>query len=197
MADSGDLQMELLLLGPGHGLDDGVNGGNHVVQGEGLVVEDHFSALDFGDIQNIVNQTEQVVSRGHNFLGILPHLDGILRLVGQEGGKAQHRVHGRADVVGHVGEKHGLGLAGNLGGPQGLGQLLAVDFPLRLPLRPLALLLPPVPVVQEDAQGKCRQQRGHHNHDMLVDAPALLLDGLQGHIAHQENRPAVHRPHVV
>ena len=197
MSDAGHLQVELLLLRLGHGLDDGVHRGDYVPEGELLQIEHHLAALNLGDVQDIVDEAEEVLSGGHDLPGILPHLVRIVGVLGQEGGEAQHGVHGGADVVGHIGQEGGFGLAGDLGGPERLGQLLAVELPLRLLLPAQLFLLSPVDVVQADAQEEGRQQRAHHNHDMLVDRPPLLLDGLHRHIAHQENPPAVHRPHVV
>ena len=110
---------------------------------------------------------------------------------------AQHGVHGGADVVGHVGQEGGLRLAGNLGCLECLSQLLAVELPFLLPLPAQLFLLFPVQIVQGDAQGEGGQQRGHDDHDVLVDRPALLLDGLNRHIAHQEDGAAVYRPHVI
>ena len=195
--DAGCLQMKVLLSGFGHGLDDGVHGGNHVVQGEFLQVQHDFSALDLGDVQNVVDEAEKVLAGGHDLLGIFPDLGRILRVLGEEGGESQHRVHGRADVMGHVGEEGRLGLAGDLSGLEGLRQLLAVQLPLRLLLLPELILLPPAEVVQQDAQEEGRQHGGYHDENILADGSPLLLDGLDGHVAHQEDGAAVYRPHVV
>ncbi len=75
--------------------------------------------------------------------------------------------------------------------------MLAVEPPLLLLLLPQLILLPPVQIVQGDAQDKRRQHGEHHDHNVMVDRLPLLLDGLHRHIAHQEDRPAVDRPHVV
>ena len=85
----------------------------------------------------------------------------------------------------------------SLGGPEGLGQLLAVEPALLLLLPVQLILLPPAEIVEEDAQQKSDQHRGHHDENVLVDGPALLLDGLHGHVAHQKDGSAVHRPHIV
>ena len=37
--------------------------------------------------------------------------------------------------MGHIGEEGGLGIAGNLGGPQGFSQLAVVQLPFCLPFR--------------------------------------------------------------
>ena len=197
MADACHLQVELLLFRLGHGLDDGVRRGNHIAQGELLQIERYFSALNFRDIQNVVDQAEQVLSGGCDFPGIFSYLGRILRVPGQQRGKAQHRVHRCADVVGHVGQERGFGLTGNLGGPQRRRQLLTVDLPLRLPLPAQLVLLPPVDVVEENAQEEGHQHGEHNNGDVLVDGPALLLDGLHRLIAHQVDGPVVHRPHII
>ena len=195
--DARHLQMECLPLGPGHGLDDGVHRGDHVVKGKFLQVQHHLAALDLGYVQDVVDKAQEVLAGGHDLPCVFPDLGGVPRLVAQERREAQDRVHRRADIVGHVGKEGGLGLAGDLGGLQSLGQLLAVEPALRLPLPPELILLPAAQIVQADAQEKGRQHGDHDDDDVLTDRPPLLLDGLHGHIAHQEDRPAVHRPHVV
>ena len=197
VADACDLQVEFLVFGFCHGLDDRVYRGDDIVEGKFLQVQDDLAAFDLGDVQHIVDQAQQVLAGGGDFFGVLPDLGGVFRVLGQEGGEPQHRVHRRADIVGHVGQKHGFGLVGDLGGLEGLGQLLAVDPALVLLLPAQLLLLPPAAVVQGDAEEKGRQKRSHYDHDILVDGPALLLDGLHRHIAHQEDGPAVDRPHIV
>ena len=137
-----------------------------------------------------------MLARRHDFPRIFPYLGRILRIRRQKRGKAQDRVHGRADVVGHVGEEHGLGIAGYLGGLEGLGQLLVVNRPLLLPLLADFVLLPPVQVIQKDAQKECRQHSRHDDEKVLVHRLPLLLDGLHRHIAHQENRAVIYRPHI-
>ena len=68
---------------------------------------------------------------------------------------------------------------------------------LLLPLLSHPLLLPPADIVQQHAQEKRAQHSGHHQNDILINRPSLLLDGLHRNIAHQENTSPVHRPHIV
>ena len=147
MPDTGYLQMELLSFCLRHRLNHRIYRGYHIIQRKFFQVKHYFSALNFGDVQNIVNQAEEVLAGGCNFLGVLPHLGRILRLCGQKGGKSQHRVHRRADIVGHIGEKHCLGLTGNLRRPQSLRQLLAVELSLQLLFLMELILLSPVEVI--------------------------------------------------
>ena len=184
MADARHLHVELLPLGPGHGLNDRLHRGDHVVEGELIVGEHHLAALNFGHVQDVVDEAEQVLAGGHDFAGVLPHLGRVFRLLGQQSGEAQHRVHGRADIVGHIGQKRGFRGAGNLGGLERLGQLLAVEPTLLLPLLSHPLLLPPVEIIQQNTQEKRSQHDRHHHCDVLIHRPALLLDGFNRHIAH-------------
>ncbi len=59
-----------------------------------------------------------MVAGGHDFLEIALHLLPIVNVGGGQGGEADNRVHGGADIVRHVGEENALGSAG----PVGLGQ---------------------------------------------------------------------------
>ena len=197
MADPGHLHAELLALRLGHGLDDRVYRGDHIAQGELFEVQHHLPALDLGDVQDVIDQAEEVLSGGHDLLSVLPHLRRVLRILGEEGGKAQHRVHGRADIMGHVGQKGGLGAAGDLSGLQRMCQLLVVEPALLLLLPAEELLLPPAEVVQQHAQRESDQHGGDDDDDILIDGPPLLLDGVYRHIAHQEDRPPVHGPHII
>ena len=76
-------------------------------------VEFHFARLDLREIQYVINNHQQRIG------GLHDHREILMLLVGQIGierqfGHSQHTVHGRADLVGHVGQKFALGLAGSL-----------------------------------------------------------------------------------
>lgn len=112
----------------------------------------------------------------------------LARVVGlllDDGGEAEHGVHGSADVVGHVGEEGRFRLVGHLGRPKRVRQLLGVQRALLLP-RPLGPgLLAPVEAVQDDAQAEGRNRDGGHHDQGDVHRLGLALDGLHGHITHQ------------
>ncbi|MNS27817.1 hypothetical protein D3C72_597770 [compost metagenome] len=74
------------------------------------------AGLDFGDVQNVVDQVEQVIAGGVDRLGEL-HLLGrevFFRVFRQQLGQDQRTVERRAQLVGHVGEEFGLVLARTL-----------------------------------------------------------------------------------
>ena len=116
MADACYLYMEALPFRLGHRLDDGIHRGDQIAEGKLFVPQYHLAALYLGNIQDIVDEAEQVLAGGHDLFGVFPHLYRVFRVHGQQGGKAQHGVHGGADVVGHIGKEGGFGVAGNLRG---------------------------------------------------------------------------------
>ena len=78
------------------------------------------AGLDFTDVQNIVDQSQQMLAGGGDFSGVLHHFLRIVYVSGQEGGKAYDGVHGRADVMAHAGEERALGPVGLLRDPESL-----------------------------------------------------------------------------
>ncbi len=84
-----------------------------------------------------------------------------------------------------------------MSGLQRLRQLLIVNLPFRLPLPPEPVLLPLAEIIQGAAQEEGHQHHHNDEEDILVDGAPLLLDGLDGHITHQEDGPIVYRPHIV
>ena len=86
--------------------------------------------------------------------------------------------------MGHVGQKSGFGVVGDLRSLQGRSKLTAVKLPFRLSLLPDAVLLLPVKIVQGTSNGKRRQHPDHNYEDILIYRSPLLLDGFDWHIAH-------------
>ena len=60
------------------------------------------AALDAAHIQDIVDQSKQMVAGGENLLQAFPHLFRALHMACRNGGKPDNGVHGRAYVVAHV-----------------------------------------------------------------------------------------------
>ncbi len=125
------VHVQLQLLGMNVRLDDAPQAVENIRQGAGLFVQIYFAAFDAAHVQHIVDEAEQVVAGGHDFLEVLLHLFPVVDMGAGQGGKANDGVHGSPDVVGHVGEENALGLAG----PVGLGQGVLQEI-LLLHLRP-------------------------------------------------------------
>ena len=94
--------------------------GGHV---EGARTERHLARLDLREVQDVVQEAHQALAAAPDgaHVGLLVVVEGRL---GEEVGVADDAVHGRADVVAHVGEKGALGTGGVLGlgaGVLGLG----------------------------------------------------------------------------
>ena len=83
---------------------------------DGFNVE--LSGFNFGKIQDIVDDPEQGIGPGLDFLNVVFLFRGHLRLKGQMG-HADNRIHRGPDFVTHVGQKIAfslIGLIGNLFG---------------------------------------------------------------------------------
>ena len=79
-----------------------------------VVLQAKLSGFDFRKIENVVDDGHQVPAGLADFLEALDLLRRRPRV--QQMGKAQYRIHRRADLVAHVGQKLGLGQIGGFGG---------------------------------------------------------------------------------
>jgi hypothetical protein len=69
--------------------------------------EGELARLDLGEIQDVVDQGQQGFSAGEDGLGVAALLVGKLR-VQQERGHPDDTVHGRANLVAHIGQELAL-----------------------------------------------------------------------------------------
>ena len=72
------------------------------------------AAFDSAHIQNIIDQRQQMVAGGKDLVQIVPHPFLILHIAGCQCGKSDNGVHGRADIMRHIGEECALGTVGGL-----------------------------------------------------------------------------------
>src|SRR5690606_6891178 len=84
-------------------------------------VQFQFARLDFGQIEDVVDQGQQVLATGLDGLDIIQLL-GIQVRVQQQFGGADHAIHGRTDFMADGRQKVAFGPVSNLGGFLGLGQ---------------------------------------------------------------------------
>ena len=80
---------------------------NHVVQVEVERLELELVRLDLREVQDLVDDFQQCVAGSVDGLHAVALRIGEIRLQ-QQVGHAQHAIHGRADLVTHVGEEHAL-----------------------------------------------------------------------------------------
>ena len=120
----------------------------------------HLSALDPAHVQNIVNDAQKLLSGVVDLFQIVILLLRARPLLSRQGGKADDRVHGRADIVGHAEQELAFGPA----------HLLRQDL---LPLQLIMMLSYQSLDIKHHHQphkGQCNQQKA-----VLHDAPAFLL----------------------
>ena len=70
--------------------------------------------LDLRQVENVIDQAQQVLDRAVDLVELL-QLTGFGKLAAQQVGEAQGRIHRRANLVAHVGEKHALGAVRGFG----------------------------------------------------------------------------------
>ena len=78
------------------------------------LVQLELAGLDLGEIEQVVEDTQQTVGRGLDGFQVLPLVLRQGRVKSQLG-HAEDRVHGGADLVADVGEEIVLGTVGRLG----------------------------------------------------------------------------------
>ena len=74
------------------------------------LLEVHLAGLDLGEVENVVDDGEKRIGAAFDRLGELALLPGELR-IDEQVDHADDAVHGRANLVAHVGQKFALGLA--------------------------------------------------------------------------------------
>ena len=109
-----DFDIKILCPRVCHWTDHRVNGGEQIIKAKLLLAQHHFAALYLGNLQNIVDQMDQMLPGGFDLFGIFPHLIRIFCILVQQRSKSENGVHGRADVMRHIGQKCCLGAAGQL-----------------------------------------------------------------------------------
>ena len=81
------------------------------------------SGFDLRHFQHVVDEGEQVLAAAHDHFEILAVACRQSGALAQNPAEAQNGVHGRADLVAHVGEEGGFGMAGRLSFLLGLAEL--------------------------------------------------------------------------
>ncbi len=71
-------------------------------------------ALNLGNIQNVVNQTQEMLSGSPNLLRIFPYLFRIIHIFCEQRRKSQDCIHRSTDIMGHIRKKRSLGVIGDL-----------------------------------------------------------------------------------
>ena len=96
------------------GLDHIDNTVHHLSQRNRLYIQHHFPALDFGYIQHIVDQPQQMLAGQLDFVQIILNLFRIIRVIYGQGRHPNDGVHRGAYIVAHAGKEVLFGLIGLL-----------------------------------------------------------------------------------
>ncbi len=95
----------------------------HPPQAEGGRFQFQFARFDLGGVQQVVQERQEQVGRSPG--GLQAVLDDGVQGLGQgQVDHAQDGIHGRAELVAHIGQELALGRVGGLGGFLGLLQML-------------------------------------------------------------------------
>ena len=115
-------------LGAGAGSDhvgDALEEGEEAEFGGG---DFEFAGLDFGDVEDVVDDGEEVFAALLDDGGALALFGGGGGVAAEELGVAEDGVEGGAEFVGHVGEEFGFGAGGGLGGEGGAAEFGGAVF---------------------------------------------------------------------
>ena len=99
-----------------------VHRGGHI---KGDALEVYLAGLNFGEVQNVVDNQEQALGIRQDKVQVLA-LFGGAGLLAQQPRQAHNAVHGRANFVAHVGQEYFLGPHGVFGRHQGAVQVRGV-----------------------------------------------------------------------
>ena len=91
---------------------DGIDLFQALGKGELLGLDDHPSGFDARHVQNVVDDSKQMLGGGADLCQIFLDLVRSGRLVHGDVVQSDDRVHGRADLMAHVGQECGLGPVG-------------------------------------------------------------------------------------
>ena len=92
-----------------------VDVGQHAAQGEGICRQLQFSAFNVAHVQNVVDEAKQIFGGGFDFGKVAQRLLRQILRHSRQVRQAHNGVHGRADLMAHVGEKFAFGPAFSLG----------------------------------------------------------------------------------
>ena len=177
---------EVELLGVDLRGDDGLDVVQHVREVDLGLLQADLAALDAAHVQDVVDEAQQVVARGEDLAQVVLDLLFVAGVGGGERGIADHRVHGRADIVAHVAEEGALGLVGRLSDAQGVLCRLLEPLELLVDLL-LGLHLLPDAAHAQQAQRSQDQQHGEADKAGQEDG-----DGAAEH-AHGVDRDGIRR----
>ena len=154
-------------------VDDDVDLIQEHTEGEFLFLQRHSAGLDAAHIQDIVDEAQQMLGAGADFLKLLPGTGREVRILQGNVVQADDGVHGGADLVAHVGQKAGLGAAGFLG-----EDLFALDLLFA--------------AVDDRGDVEQRDHRDHHKGDLdeavlgegIIEPVNLFIDHLLRAVVH-------------
>ena len=135
-----DLEGQLLPLLLRLGAEDHSQIMNQVRQGKPLLTEGHPPAVNPGHIQDVVDQAHQMGGGRADLFQAVLHPSLFVNMAQANGRHAHDGVHGRTDIVRHVGEKPAFGLVGGLRRRQSLLHRLVLPLQLLNPPDPAAVV---------------------------------------------------------
>ena len=95
--------VKMLIFGLNLRLDNIDDAIHHLPQGNLIHIQRHFAAFDFGHIQHVVNQSQQMLAGKGDFFQAVLHLLRVVNIGGSNSRHAHNSVHGRADIMAHIG----------------------------------------------------------------------------------------------
>ena len=106
--------VEFQPLVPALATDNGIDLLQRVREGKLFILDDHTPGLNPAHVQDVVDDSQQMLRRSSDFFQKLPGFWRNVRIVQGDAVQPNDGVHRRADLMTHIGKEGGLGLAGLL-----------------------------------------------------------------------------------
>ncbi len=111
------------------GLQDRAQVMEYIGQMHFLLLDLHHAALDTAHVKHIIDERQEMIAGGGDFLQIVLYLILVIQISGSQSGEADNGIHRRTDVMGHIIQETGLRMVCMLRRCQGIRQgSLPLDF---------------------------------------------------------------------
>ena len=100
-----DEDVEILPMGTDLGANDVADGLHAFPEGNRIRIQHHFAAFDFRHIQHIIDEPQKLLARKGDFPQTVLHARPIPDMLPRNGRHAHDGIHGRPDVMAHIGKE--------------------------------------------------------------------------------------------
>ena len=109
------LQLQCMAAGLNLGIHHGHQALHQLCQIKRLILQLHLAGLNLAHLQHLIDKVQKVLACHADLPQAVQHPLPVIHMAGGNSRHADDAVHGGADIVGHIGQKHRLGTIGAAG----------------------------------------------------------------------------------